>query len=96
MKRPSEKLLKDMSIGELSAESEWHAFEASILLDEVKEMREIALGLSEQGTDDVLQSAAAKEAEAEAHIHQSNLLDALHAARLSDQGVGDVVRAAKA
>lgn len=96
MKRPSEKLLKDMSIAELSAESEWHASEASKLMDEVEQMRETALGLNEQGADEVLQSAMAKEAEAEAHIHQSNLLDSLRAARLSEKGVGDVVHAAKA
>jgi hypothetical protein len=96
MKRPSEKLLKDMSNEELSAESEWHAAEAEKLLSEVNEMRETALGLTEQGAEEVLGSAIEKEAEAEAHIHQSNLLDALHASRFSDQGVSDVVSAAKA
>lgn len=85
-----------MSNEELSAESEWHVNEAGKLLDDVKELRENALGLSEDQADEVLKTAAEKEAEAEAHIHQSNLLDSLHAARFSDQGVGAVVHTAKA
>jgi hypothetical protein len=96
MKRPSEKFLKDMSIDELSSESKWHAREASKLLDEVRDLREHALELNELGAVDALRSAMTKEEEAEAHMHQSNLLDSLHAARLSEQGVGEVVHAAKA
>lgn len=94
MNRPSEKLLKDMSSEELSAESEWHACEASKLLDEVVELREAALEPNEQAAE-ILLSAAEMEAEAEAHLRQSNLLASLHAAKLSETGVGDVVHAAK-
>jgi hypothetical protein len=96
MKRPSDKFLKDMSIDELSSESAWHAREASRLLEDVRGLREHALELNELGAADALRSAMEKEGEAEAHLHQSNLLDSLHAARLSEQGVGDVVHAAKA
>lgn len=95
MDRPSDKLLKDMSSEELSIESEWHLREASLLFEEVSEMRAGALELGEQQADEVLQSACEKEAEAEAHVHQSNLLSTLIAARLSEQGVGVVERAAK-
>jgi len=94
MMRPNEKLLKDMSIEELEAESHWHAKQAARLLVEVEKMRERALVVYEPEAEGILQAAAEKGAEAEAHIHQSNLIDALHASKLSDQGVGVVVHAA--
>lgn len=94
MMRPNEKLLKDMSIEELAAESHWHAKQAARLLIEVEKMRTAAVGVDAAESDDMLQNAAQYESEAEAHIHQSNLIDALHASKLSDQGFGVVVRAA--
>ncbi|MCC7306047.1 MAG: hypothetical protein IT173_00645 [Acidobacteria bacterium] len=94
MMRPNEKLLRDMSIEELATESHWHAKQAARLLQEVEKMRERALGADEREAEDILYIAAEKGAEAEAHIHQSNLIDALHASKLSDQGVGVVVHAA--
>ena len=96
MNRPSGKLLKDMSSEELSIESEWHLGEAGRLFEEVHEMRTSVLELSEEASNELLQSAAAKEIEAEAHVHQSNLLDTLRASRLSEHGVGDAHRTAKA
>jgi len=96
MNRPSEKLLKDMSSQELSIESEWHLGEARNLFEEVHQMRTSVLELSEQASKELLESAAAKEIEAEAHVHQSNLLDTLRASRLSEQGVGDAHKTAKA
>lgn len=84
-----------MSMEELSAESKWHAYEALSLLDEVKVRREAALGVNEEEAEAALLSAAEMESEAEAHLQQSNLLDSLQAARLSDQGVGVVMHAGK-
>lgn len=96
MKRPSEKLLKDMSNEELSAEAEWHVLQAAGIFEEVSRMRADALDADEHKADEILQSAAERQSEAEAHIHQSNLLNSLMASRLSDEGVGVVERAAKA
>ena len=96
MDRPSDKLLKDMSSEQLSLESEWHLGQAALLFENVKEMREAALDRGEQQANDVLQAPAAKEADAEAHVHQANLLTSLMAARLSQVGVGDAHRSAKA
>jgi len=96
MKRPSDKLLKDKSNEELSMESEWHAGEASKLFDEVTKLRTIALESDEQESDEILQSASDLESEAQAHIHQSNLLASVMASRLSEEGVGTAEHAARA
>ncbi len=94
MMRLSRKLLKDMSIDELSAESHWHAKQAAGLLKQVRALREKAVAVEKAETAEILRAAADLEVEAEAHIHQSNLIDALHASRPSDEGIGIVVHAA--
>lgn len=91
MLRPNEKLLRDMSAEELAAESSWHTGKAASLLEEVTAVREAALGADETEAAGLLHTAAEKEAEAEAHIRQSNIIDTLHASKLSEAGVGAVV-----
>jgi hypothetical protein len=91
MMRPSEKLLRDMSAQELASESQWHAGQAAGLLEQVIAVREAALSADEIEAAGLLQTAAEKEAEAEAHIRQSNIIDTLHASKLSAAGVGAVV-----
>jgi hypothetical protein len=83
MKRPSEKLLREMSYKELSKESEWHIAESEQFLEEAEELRAKALNLSEEEAEEVLQMAVAKDAEAEAHIHHSNLLNSLMYSRIA-------------
>lgn len=85
MKRPSEKLLREMSKEELSMESEWHLAESSQFLREAEELRARALTVNENTAEEILQQAVAKDAEAEAHIHQSNLLNCLMYGRLLER-----------
>ena len=95
MKRPSEKLLREMSYKELSIESEWHLAEASIFLEKAEELRADSLGMNEKAADEILQLAVSMDAEAEAHVHQSNLLNSLMYSRLAEQPVEKAHGAAK-
>ena len=96
MKRPSDKLLKEMTSEELSHEAAWHEREAAQLFDEVRDLREHALELDEEAAFEMLEAAGAKETEAQAHILQSNILNSLKAARLSSTGVGEAHRTVQA
>ena len=97
MKRPSDKLLKEMTSEELSLESVWHENQAAELFDEVRELREQALELDDEAAAfEMLEAASAKETEAEAHMQQSNILNSLKAARLPGTGVGEAHRTVQA
>lgn len=85
-----------MSTEELSAESEWHATKASILFHEVKKMRELALTAEITEAGELFRSAMEIEFEADEHLRQSNILDALRAARVPKEGVGIVLPVANA
>jgi|GEM_PF-6822116 len=47
IRRPSDKLLKDMSNDELTAESEWHFAEAERILAEVRNLRAQAVAVGD-------------------------------------------------
>ena len=83
IRRPSDKLLKDMSNDELTAESEWHFAEAERILAEVRNLRAQAVAVGDiQQAIDILEKASELEREAEAHRHQSRVVIA--ACRPSD------------
>lgn len=86
----------DMSTEELSAESEWHAAKAAILFNEVKKIREAAVAAEWPEAGDLLRAATATEFEADEHIRQANILDSLRAARVPNDGVGVVLKVARA
>ena len=86
-----------MTGDELSLESVWHENRAAELFDEVRELRERALELDDEAAAfEMLEAARAKEAEAEAHLQQSNILNSLKAARLPGTGVGEAHRTVQA
>lgn len=96
MNRPNEKLLKDMSIEELSTNSGWHAEQASALFEKVKEMRARALTLTINEAVELMRSAMVVAFEAEQHMRHANVLDSVRAARVPRPGAGLVAPAAKA
>ena len=85
MKRPSEKLLREMTREELLQESEWHLAESARFLRRAEELRQEALGVNEAAAEELLQHALGMDAEAEAHMHQSNLLNCLMYGRIAGQ-----------
>jgi hypothetical protein len=86
MKRPTDKLLKDMSKEELSMEAEWHDAEAVRLLKEVEQLQSKAVSVAGGPTsDETLKLAGTLEEEAAAHHRQSNLLSTLMVGRLMEK-----------
>jgi len=75
MKRPTDKLLKDMSNEELREESAWHSEEAERLFAEVRGIRTKAIKTtSGEESMRLLLDATETEKRADAHIHHSRVL----------------------
>ena len=86
MKRPTDKLLKDMSKEELSMEAQWHDAEAVRLLQAVEQLQSKAVSMTGgPDSDETLKLAGVLEEEAAAHHRQSNLLSTLMVGRLIEK-----------
>ena len=85
-----------MSDLELSREAEWHASRSAKLFEKVRQIRDQALSAEPMKGADLLRKAMAVEFEADEHLHHSNVLDSVRAARLPFAGTGLVVTRANA